>query len=112
MTDDTWPPEWQRGVLEFAILATIDAGETYGYLIAARLRDGGLGTIQGGTLYQILRRLESAGLVTTQWREGSGGPGRKFYAITPAGRAHVSELRSRWHAFSSTLTSIVGAETP
>ncbi|HLR95725.1 MAG TPA: PadR family transcriptional regulator [Jiangellaceae bacterium] len=110
MDEPGWPAEWQRSMIEFAILATIDAGETYGYLIANRLRDAGFGTIQGGTLYQILRRLESAGLVATEWREGSGGPGRKYYSMTPCGRSRVDQLRDQWREFSTTMSAIVNAE--
>lgn|SRR5690625_3167006 len=111
MDEPGWPAEWQRSMIEFAILATIDDdGETYGYLIADRLRDAGFGTIQGGTLYQILRRLESGGLVATEWREGSGGPGRKYYAMTPHGHSRVEDLRDQWREFSATMSAIVKVE--
>ena len=47
----------------------------------------GLPGIVGGTVYPVLNRLETEGRLSSEWREGSGGPGRKFYSITAAGEA-------------------------
>ncbi|MDR6867717.1 PadR family transcriptional regulator PadR [Microbacterium resistens] len=107
--DTTWPSEWLRGALEMMALAVISEGETYGYLIASRLEEAGMGTIKGGTLYPILNRLEAAGALTSQWRQGDGGPGRKYYSLTPAGTARLDTQRDQWHQFTertSTLLSL------
>ena len=112
MEDGGWPPEWQRGVLEFTLLAAIDAGEAHGYLISQHLRRAGFGTVKGGTLYPALRRLEELGLVTSQWQEGSGGPGRKVYATTPDGRAHLDARREQWRRFSSSVSTLTRTEVP
>ena len=59
MDEQQWPGEWMRGVLSLCVLRVVADGPTYGYAIAARLADVGLGPVKGGTLYPILTRLES-----------------------------------------------------
>ena len=54
MTEDRWPGEWMRGVLSLCVLRVVADGPTYGYAIAARLAEAGLGSVKGGTLYPIL----------------------------------------------------------
>lgn len=106
-----WPPEWLRGVLEPAVLRIIAGGDTYGYAIAAALADCGLGTVKGGTLYPLLSRLEAAGYVDIDWRAGDGGPGRKYYTLSPTGRARLDEQAHLWAAFTDlTRTLLDGAD--
>jgi PadR family transcriptional regulator PadR len=100
MATDNWPAEWLRGVLPLCVLAVVAEDETYGYAIAQRLQAAGLGAVKGGTLYPVLNRLESDGLVSSSWREGAGGPGRKFFAVTPFGREYLAERAGAWHAFT------------
>src|SRR3954468_15306177 len=102
-----WPTEWLRGVLDVCVLAVLDEGPTYGYAISARLDELGLGAVKGGTLYPLLTRLEQAGLVTTQWRPGVGGPGRKYFALTTQGRDELRSLGRRWHTFTQVTSQIV-----
>lgn len=116
MTEHTWPSEWLRGVLDVCVLRILADGPTYGYAIAARLADGGLGVIKGGTLYPLLGRLETGGLVTVEWRAGDGGPGRKYYDLTDAGRDELAQRRAV-EAFTHTTGGLVagigaGAERP
>ena len=107
MDDESWPAEWLRGVLGPAVLSILSEGEAYGYLVAQRLERGGLGRIKGGTLYPLLARYEAAGFLASSWREGDGGPGRKFFAITPDGKAELDELRERWATFSDRAGMII-----
>jgi PadR family transcriptional regulator PadR len=104
-TDQPWPSEWLRGVLEVCVLRVLADGATYGYAIASRLADSGLGVVKGGTLYPLLNRLESAGLVTAQWRAGDGGPGRKYYLLTDDGRHELQDTATQWCHF----TEVTGA---
>lgn len=102
-----WPPDWQRGLLELCVLRLLADGPTYGYEIATRLSDAGLGDVKGGTLYPLLKRLEKADEVSIEWRPGDGGPGRKFYQLNTAGRARLERLTDSWHTFSTTISAIV-----
>ncbi len=101
------PTEWLRAVLPLAVLATVARGETYGYEIAQQLQSGGLGTVKGGTLYPVLNRLAGDGLVTSSWREGVGGPGRKFFAITEFGREHLDRRAVAWNEFTEQTAGLL-----
>ena len=103
-----WPTEWLRGALGMCVLHVIAGGPTYGYAIASALAEAGLGATKGGTLYPLLARLEEAGLVTVEWRAGDGGPGRKFYDLTGAGRAEHERQTADWLAFTEVTTTFIG----
>lgn len=105
--EGTWPAQWLRGVLELAVLAVVDRGETYGYRIAADLEAAGFGAVKGGTLYPLLGRLEDDGAVAATWREGASGPGRKWYTTTPAGRERLRAQSLRWHDFTARTTALL-----
>lgn len=104
MEEET-PTAWLRAVLPLAVLAT--EAESYGYAVAQRLQAAGLGTVKGGTLYPVLNRLEADELVTSSWREGVGGPGRKFFSVTEAGREHLRSRTTAWHTFVEQATGLL-----
>ncbi|MCU1519340.1 MAG: putative transcriptional regulator, PadR family [Pseudarthrobacter sp.] len=68
--------------------------------------------IKGGTLYPLLTRYENAGLVSTNWRAGDGGPGRKYFTLTEHGRAELTRLSAEWLRFASISTEYMNAERP
>lgn len=105
MAERGWPSDWTRAALALCVLQVLASGPTYGYAIAAALEDTGFGTVKGGTLYPLLGRLEAAGWVGIEWRAGEGGPGRKYFALTPAGVAELDHQSRAWGDF----TRMVGA---
>ncbi|MFN8097868.1 MAG: PadR family transcriptional regulator [Dermatophilaceae bacterium] len=110
MSETAWPTEWLRGVLELCVLRIVADGPTYGYAIASALAEAGLGTVRGGTLYPILARLEAAGLVMTHWQAGDGGPGRKFYDLSPSGRRHLADRTADWEAFTALTRRLLATD--
>ena len=74
--------ELRRGCLTLAVLAQLRA-EHYGYTLRKALADLGL-DIDEGTLYPLLRRLETQGLLTSEWRE-EGGRNKRFYRLSTDG---------------------------
>ena len=104
-----WPSAWVRAALEPAILGALTAGPLHGYGIAQTLAARGFGTLRGGSLYPVLARLEEAGHVSTRWVEGKGGPGRKDYALTDAGRAEYADAVASFRALGAALAAL-GAE--
>ena len=96
-----------RGVLSLCVLSIVADGETYGYAVAQRLQAAGLGTVKGGTLYPVLARLELDGLLVSNWREGAGGPGRKFFALTPAGGSALAERSNEWATFADRASALI-----
>ncbi len=107
MGETRWPSEWLRGVLELCVLGVLADGPTYGYAIAQRLADVGLGAVKGGTLYPLLARLEADKLVESSWHAGEGGPGRKYFTLTRAGKAHLHERAELWGAFTGTVRKLM-----
>jgi len=100
-----WPSEWMRGVMELCVLRAIAEGPTYGYAIAVTLDLHGLGAPKGGTLYPLLARCEQAQWVRSYWGAGEGGPGRKFYELTAAGRTRLAEMTQVWGRFSGSVSA-------
>ncbi len=86
--------ELRRGVLVLAVLSQLEQ-EQYGYSLIKRLSDQGL-EIDQGTLYPLLRRLESQGLLKSSWRVESDRP-RRYYAISAEGLELLPSLKSEWN---------------
>lgn len=99
--------QWLRGVLDLCVLALLLRRESYGYELAQSLDAAGIGPIQGGTLYPVLLRLQRTGLVAAQWREGAGGPARKYYQITPSGVRTLRRSAADWNAFATGVGGIL-----
>src|SRR5580704_9434105 len=75
----------KKGALDLCVLALLSRGDGYAYEIASRLSDAiGMGE---GTIYPLMRRMQSDGLVGTYLVESTAGPPRKYYRLTDAGRA-------------------------
>ena len=106
-----WPSDWLRATLGFLALRALSAGPSYGYAIIGELEGSGFGTVKGGTLYPLLTRYETAGLVSTEWRAGEGGPGRKYFALTDHGRAELTRLSADWLRFTNLSTHYLDPET-
>lgn len=98
---------WLKGVLDLLVLACLTEGESYGYEIAKRLDEAGLGQIRGGTLYPVLNRLEEAGLVDAEFRAAERGPGRRYYRITEQGDRALAEQTAAWNDFYATTRTVL-----
>lgn len=107
MNDVDWPTEWARAALPGAVVALVSDQETYGYVIAQNLTSAGFGTIKGSTLYPLLARLEQDGALVSTWREGEGGPGRKYYTVTAKGKQWLDDFRTSWADFTVATTSVL-----
>ena len=81
------------------------SGPSYGYAIIADLAAAGFGQIKGGTLYPLLTRAEGAGLITTEWRPGQAGPGRKYFSLTKMGHTILRENTRDWERFSQIVNT-------
>lgn len=74
-----------RSVLPLAILRLLADGSAHGYALTASLAKMGFGTVRGGSLYPLLRSMEEAGLIDSEWQGPSAGPARKVFSISEAG---------------------------
>ena len=96
--------ELRRGSLTIAVLAQLRA-EHYGYTLRKALADLGL-AIDEGTLYPLLRRLETQGLLTSEWREEDKRE-KRFYRLSAEGRTILKQLLDEWRSLNSALDNIV-----
>ena len=96
--------ELRRGCLVLAVLAQLRA-EHYGYTLRTALSDLGL-EIDEGTLYPLLRRLETQALLTSEWRE-EGKRRKRFYKLSADGRQMLKQLLAEWKTINQSLTRIL-----
>lgn len=96
--------ELHRGVITLAVLSQLQE-EQYGYSVIKLLADRGL-IVDQGTLYPLLRRLEAQGLLQSSWRLEDARP-RRYYVISPEGRAILPRLREEWIKISNSVETLV-----
>ena len=91
------------------MLQLLRAEPTNGYELAQRIE--GLSrdvlSVNAGSLYPALYRLEARGLIRAQWEESKTGRRVKVYALTAAGRKHLTDERETWQRFSGALAAIL-----
>lgn len=96
--------ELRRGSLVLAVLGALKQ-ERYGYTLRTTLEEAGL-PIDEGALYPLLRRLETQGLLTSEWRE-EDRRNKRFYRLSPRGEALLAELTAEWRAIGGSLNRIL-----
>ena len=96
--------ELRRGCLTLAVLTQLRT-ERYGYTLRKALADDGL-EIDEGTLYPLLRRLESQGLLVSQWRE-EDKRNKRFYRLSPDGEQILGQLLTEWQRINESLNKIL-----
>jgi PadR family transcriptional regulator PadR len=95
--------ELRRGSLVLAVLACLRS-EQYGYTLRKNLSDRGM-EIEEGTLYPLLRRLETQGLLLSEWREAEKR-NKRFYRLSPLGADVLERLLAEWNSIDSSLKEI------
>jgi PadR family transcriptional regulator PadR len=96
--------ELRRGSLVLAVLAQL-RNEQYGYTLRKSLAEHGL-AIDEGTLYPLLRRLESQGLLLSEWREEEKR-NKRFYRLSTDGKLILKQLLAEWKSIDASLTEIL-----
>ncbi len=110
MTDETLNLEnskaqMRKGILEFCILQIISKGKTYASDILKKLKEADLIVVEG-TVYPLLSRLRSAGLLNYSWEESKNGPPRKYYTLTPHGETTLATLGEAWAELQTSINSL------
>lgn len=96
--------ELRRGVLVLAVLSRLRQPQ-YGYSLRQALAERGL-SIEEGTLYPLLRRLEAQGVLASEWRMEDGPP-RRYYRLNEAGEALLAELSDTWTDLVATMAGLL-----
>src|SRR3954466_8692610 len=97
-----------KGVLDVAVLAVLDDEDGYGDGVVRRLRAAGLEDVGDASVYGTLRRLYSAGALTSYVVPSDEGPHRKYYAINERGRAVLEAGAKTWRSFADTVDGVLG----
>ncbi len=96
--------ELRRGAVVLATLSQLRTPR-YGYELRQALADKGM-PIEEGTLYPLLRRLESQGLLKSEWRIEDGPP-RRYYALNADGKKLLKKLAESWQDMNGTMTRLL-----
>ena len=98
--------ELRRGSLILAVLAQLRS-EHYGYVLRKALSDRGM-DIDENTLYPLLRRLETQGLLTSQWREEEKR-NKRFYRLSADGETILAQLTAEWQSLNDSVSRVLAA---
>lgn len=90
------------------ILATLAHGEGYGYELSRRIQFISNGEVEwnAGTLYPLLHRLETEGLIESFWQPSDAGPRRKYYRLTAKGEAAIRTEKLQWMTMHNVLMKL------
>ncbi|MCC6485903.1 MAG: PadR family transcriptional regulator [Candidatus Hydrogenedentes bacterium] len=105
-----WVTQARKGLLELCIVATLSKGEMHAYDLVKHLAGIKALVITEGTIYPLLSRLRSAGLLQSRLEESSLGPVRKYYALTDTGREAVRLMGAYWRELVEGVGELVESE--
>jgi transcriptional regulator len=99
------------GTLDLLVLKAISLGSEHGYGLLLRIQraSGDVLAIEQGALYPALFRLESQGLVASEWGVSDSNRKAKYYTLTRAGRARLSREVDAWRRLSQAMDAVLGA---
>jgi PadR family transcriptional regulator PadR len=108
---DKWEVQVRKGSLELAILAVLWSGRLYGLEILRQLADSSALIVPEGTVYPLLSRLKTEGLLTSEWVESDAGHPRKYYKLTASGRRRAVQMAEFWLNFSRNMDGLLAPLT-
>jgi transcriptional regulator len=102
-----------QGTLDMLVLKALLVGPAHGHAIAHVIEKTSEEVLQveHGSLYPALYRLEDQGLIAAFWGTSDNNRKAKYYRITPAGRKHLMQERSRWEMLVQAVTRVLGPAT-
>jgi len=102
-------PSLLQGTLDLIVLQLLRAEPTNGYELAQRIQaiSRDVLTVNAGSLYPALYRLEARDLIRSTWEESKTGRRVKVYSLTPAGRRQLADQREDWSRFAGALAAIL-----
>ena len=98
-----------QGTLDLLILKTLENGPNHGFGIVAHIQEvsSGLLTVEEGSLYPAVHRLERDRFVKAEWRVTENGRRARYYALTAAGRKRLEEAQESWTALSKGVSKVL-----
>jgi transcriptional regulator len=101
-----------RGTLELLLLQALSRGALHGYAVARRIETatGDALSVEEGSLYPALHRLEARGFVSARWSTTDTGRRVRVYSLTKAGRARLLQQKQHWARFARAVGRMVESE--
>jgi PadR family transcriptional regulator PadR len=100
-----------HGTLDMLVLKTLDEGPLHGYAIALRLEQlsGDVLSVEEGSLYPALYRMEARGWLLSSWDVTESGRRARVYRLTKAGRNQFAEESASWHRLTKAVGSVLAS---
>jgi PadR family transcriptional regulator PadR len=106
---EKWQKELRKGSTRMALLSLLGRRDMYGYEITreiSRVTDGVI-ALKENNAYPALHMMETEGLISSYWKETDAGmPPRKYYSITPLGRAFFEDMKREWLKHNDAMDKI------
>jgi transcriptional regulator len=101
------------GTLDLLVLRTLLFGAAHGHAIAHAIEASSEDILQveHGSLYPALHRLEDQGMIVSFWGTSENNRKAKYYRLSPAGRKHLTQERSRWESLVRAVARVLGPVT-
>jgi PadR family transcriptional regulator PadR len=108
---NAWKAQLRKGAAELAVLAVLDRKESYGLELLEGIHEVGGLELSEGSIYPLLSRLQKEGKIRGRWVEDPDATHpRKYYRLTAAGRALLTEMLAEWALFESGMRQLIGEE--
>ena len=109
MSTQSNKPDLPQGTLDLLILKVVNLGPIHGYGIAHRIQEisHDVLSIQQGSLYPTLHKLETQGFIDAEWGDSENNRKAKFYALTKKGRLYLVQEEANWARLSRAINLIV-----
>jgi len=98
--------QMRKGILDFIILLVISRGPVYASDILNELKEKEMIVVEG-TIYPLLSRLKTSGLLEYNWQESKSGPPRKYYGLTAKGKETLASLAATWKDLNKSINSLI-----
>jgi transcriptional regulator len=100
-----------QGTLDLLILKALTSGELHGLGVSRRIEQitDGTFSVQPGSLFPALHRLEEAGWLHSSWQPSENNRRAKFYSLTRAGRRQLGEETAQWHRIATAIARALEA---
>lgn len=109
MNIEEWKSQIKRGTLEYGILLMLSQKTYYGYEILQKLESYPIIAAKESTIYPLLRRLQKEGCLKSTWQESAEGlPPRKYYSLTPDGKAYLETMTREWKNLLDAISDLRG----
>jgi PadR family transcriptional regulator, regulatory protein PadR len=95
----------KKGVLEMVVLSFLDIRDYYTYELNKTLSD--FVQLNESTAYAVFKKLINQGYCQYYIQESEAGPARKYYKITPKGRAELGKMKTNWYEFASMIDDLL-----